>query len=142
MCVWAAISVAGELGNDVVLRYFKVLQSLLGRGCWYIFLGSLALGTEWWEMLFGLSQNIQKFCVYLIFRRNSFAEIGCLIIAIGAASIIAGVCGLDEDDSYRMDDASQWIFCEKKIFCEILKILNLMQKYCPHIVGIDAWIES
>merc|ERR1712154_151641 len=48
------MGIAMEFHFRFVATYFKVLLDQTGRGIWYLFLATLAFGTEWWAVLVGL----------------------------------------------------------------------------------------
>eukprot|EP01083_Nonionella_stella_P278830 948293_1 len=52
--VFGLLSICAELKFELIHSYLFILFSYSGRGFWYIFLGSIALGGEWWAILIAL----------------------------------------------------------------------------------------
>eukprot|EP00483_Globobulimina_turgida_P001065 UN01067 len=52
--IFGLFSIGAELKFKAISTYVRILFSYSGRGFWYIFLGTLALGSEWWAILVAL----------------------------------------------------------------------------------------
>eukprot|EP01083_Nonionella_stella_P189271 699571_1 len=65
--VFALLSIGAEFKFQIISQYLRILFSYSGRGFWYIFLGTIALGGEWWAVLMAI-----------------------LLIMLGCLNIIAG----------------------------------------------------
>eukprot|EP00484_Ammonia_sp_Unknown_P022989 CAMPEP_0197038198 /NCGR_PEP_ID=MMETSP1384-20130603/15172_1 /TAXON_ID=29189 /ORGANISM="Ammonia sp." /LENGTH=229 /DNA_ID=CAMNT_0042468595 /DNA_START=39 /DNA_END=728 /DNA_ORIENTATION=+ len=52
--VFGLLSIGAELKFEIINNYLRVLFSHSGRGLWYIFLGTIALGSEWWAIFIAI----------------------------------------------------------------------------------------
>lgn len=52
--LFGLLSIASEFKFKFISRNMKIISSNTGRGFWYLFLGSLALGGQWWSILIAL----------------------------------------------------------------------------------------
>eukprot|EP00483_Globobulimina_turgida_P004800 UN04809 len=52
--IFGLLSIGAELKFETISTYLRILFSYSGRGFWYMFLGTLALGREWWAILIAL----------------------------------------------------------------------------------------
>eukprot|EP01084_Bolivina_argentea_P117509 208681_1 len=71
--VFGTLSICAELKFKFIYRNMKIIHSNIGRGLWYAFLGTLALGREWWGW----------FCAIIL-------------ILLGILNIVAGCYGHKE----------------------------------------------
>ena len=52
--VFGLLTIGAELKFEIISNYLRILFSYSGRGIWYIFLGTVALGEQWWAILIAL----------------------------------------------------------------------------------------
>merc|ERR1719391_1956886 len=68
------MTIAAELKFKIIMKSIAILHTNIGRGFWYFFLGTLALGGEWWAIVTAL-------CLLLLGGLNICA--GCRKKSIG-----------------------------------------------------------
>jgi len=52
--LFGLLMLGAELKFKVIAKYFKVVESFFGKGLFYIILGTIAFGGEWWAILIGI----------------------------------------------------------------------------------------
>jgi hypothetical protein len=52
--VFAVISIACELQTEFMSKYVRLLLTFSGKGLWYLFLGTIAIGSEWWSVFIAI----------------------------------------------------------------------------------------
>ena len=52
--LFGLLTIAAEFKYKFITKHLKIISKHLGRGPWYFFLGTLALGREWWGILIAI----------------------------------------------------------------------------------------
>ena len=84
--LFGALSIAAEFHLKFIQTHIRLLYKQIGRGLWYIFLGTIALGEQWWAIL-----------------------VAVILLVVGILNVCGGFMKSDQEEPNRLRSESMGI---------------------------------